>query len=168
MNKFQILDKDAKALTMAELDKEAAECWGKEVHPKHYANPFPDKVADERASFAERMKIERENAWNNNFNWFDIIGWNIANQGTYTYGWQNVVYTMVTQTLGECLVRLNKDEAIKLAEFVGDTEIHLESSWEKELYSIINYYKPFIDLINHWMAKGYMPVKVEVRQKNKS
>ena len=163
MNKFQILDKDAKALTMAELDKEAAEFWGKEVHPKHYANPFPDKVADERASFAERMKIERENAWNNNFNWFDIIGWNIANQGTYTYGWQNVVYTMVTQTLGECLVHLNKDEPIKLAEFVGDTEIHLESSWEEKLYATINYYKPFIDLINHWMAKGYMPVKVEVR-----
>ena len=163
MNKFEILNKEGKALTMGELDKEAAEFWGKEVHPKHYANPFPDKVADERASFAERMKIERENAWNNNFNWFDIIGWNIANQGTYTYGWQNVVYTMVTQTLGECLVRLNKDEPIKLAEFVGDTEIHLESSWEEKLYSTINYYKPFVDLINHWMAKGYMPVKVEVR-----
>ena len=163
MNAFKILDKNGKALTMGELDKEAAEFWGKEVHPKHYANPFPDKIADERASFAERMKIERENAWNNNFNWFDIIGWNIANQGNYTYGWQNVVYTMVTQSLGECLVRLNKDEPINLAAFVGDTEIHLESSWEEKLYSIINYYKPFIDLINHWMAKGYMPVKVEVR-----
>lgn len=163
MNKFQILDKDAKALTMAELDKEAAEFWGKEVHPKHYANPFPDKKASKDASYSEKVNIERENAWNNNFNWFDIIGWNIANQGTYTYGWQNVVHTMVTQTLGGCLVRLNKDEPIKLAEFVGDNEIHLESSWEEKLYSIINYYKPFIDLINHWMAKGYMPVKVEVR-----
>ena len=163
MNKFEILDKNAKALTMAELDKEAAEFWGKEVHPKHYANPFPEKKASEDAPLSEKILIERENAWNNNFNWFDIIGWNIANQGNYTYGWQNVVHTMVTQTLGECLVRLNKDEPIQLAEFVGDNEIHLESSWEKELYSIINYYKPFIDLINHWMAKGYMPVKVEVR-----
>lgn len=168
MNKFQILDKDAKALTMAELDKEAAEFWGKEVHPKHYANPFPDKKASEDAPLSEKMRIKYENAQNNGSNWFDIIGWNIANQGNYTYGWQNVVHTMVTQSLGECLVRLNKDKPIKLAEFVGDTEMHLESSWEKELYSIINYYKPFIDLINHWMAKGYMPVKVEIRQKNKS
>ena len=168
MNKFQILDKDAKALTMAELDKEAAEFWGKEVHPKHYANPFPDKKASEDAPLSEKMRIKYENAQNNGSNWFDIIGWNIANQGNYTYGWQNVVHTMVTQSLGECLVRLNKDKPIKLAEFVGDTETHLESSWEKELYSIINYYKPFIDLINHWMAKGYMPVKVEIRQKNKS
>ena len=163
MNKFQILDKDANALTMAELDKEAAEFWGKEIDPKHYANPFPKKVADENASLSEKMRVKYENAMNDTFNWFDVIGWNIANQGTYTYGWQNVVHTMVTQTLGECLVSLNKDEPIKLAEFVGDTEIHLESNWEKELYSIINYYKPFIDLINHWMAKGYMPVKVEVR-----
>ena len=153
---------------MAELDKEAAEFWGKEVHPKHYANPFPDKKASEDAPLSEKMRIKYENAQNNGSNWFDIIGWNIANQGNYTYGWQNVVHTMVTQSLGECLVRLNKDKPIKLAEFVGDTEMHLESSWEKELYSIINYYKPFIDLINHWMAKGYMPVKVEIRQKNKS
>lgn len=163
MNKFQILDKDANALTMGELDKEAAEFWGKEVHPKHYANPFPEKRASEDAPLSEKMRIKYENAMNNSSNWFDVIGWNIANQGTYTYGWHNVVHTMVTEKLGECLVSLRENEPIKLAEFVGDTEIHLESSWEEELYSIINYYKPFIDLINHWMAKGYMPVKVEVR-----
>lgn len=163
MNKFQILDKDANALTMAELDKEAAEFWGKEIDPKHYANPFPKKVADENASLSEKMRVKYENAMNDTFNWFDVIGWNIANQGNYTYGWQNVVHTMVTQSLGECLVRLNKDEPIKLAEFVGDTEMHLGSNWEEELYATLTYYKPFIDLINHWMAKGYMPVKVEVR-----
>ena len=168
MNKFQVLDKDAKALTMAELDKEAAEFWGKEIDPKHYANPFPEEKVSEDAPLSEKIRIKYENARNNACNQFDVIGWNIANQGNYTYGWQNVVHTMVTQTLGECLVRLDKDKPIKLAEFVGDDEIHLESSWEKELYSIINYYKPFIDLINHWMAKGYMPVKVEVRQNNKS
>lgn len=161
MNSFQILNKDGKALTMGELDKEAAEFWGKEVHPKHYANPFPDKVASEGASFAEKMRIEHENARNNTCSWFYVIGWNIANQGTYTYGWQNVVHTMVTENLGECLVSLRENEPIKIAEFVGDTEIHLESSWEEALYSTLNYYKPFIDLINHWMVKGYTPVMIE-------
>lgn len=161
MNKFQILNKDGKALTMAELDKEASKFWGKEVHPKHYANPFSDKVADEGASFAERMKIERENALYNSSNWFDIIGWNIANQGNYTSGWQNVVHTMVAESLGECLINLNKDEPIKLAEFVGDKEIHLGDNWEIELFHTLNYYKPFVDLINHWSAKGYTPVKIE-------
>ena len=163
MNKFQILDKDANALTMAELDTEAAEFWGKEVHPTLYANTFPDKKISKDTPYSEAVRIERENAMNNVSNWFDVIGWNIANQGTYTYGWHNVVHTMVTEKLGECLVSLRENEPIKIAEFVGDTEIHLESSWEEALYSTLNYYKPFIDLINHWMAKGYMPVKVEVR-----
>ena len=161
MNSFQILDKDCKALTMTELDKEAAEFWGKEVNPKYYANPFPIKKASEGASYSEVMHIERENAQNNGSNWFDIIGWNIANQGNYTHGWRNVVHTMVTQSLGECLINLNKDKPIELDKFVGDTEIHLEDSCEVKLYSTLNYYKPFIDLINHWMAKGYTPVKVE-------
>ena len=161
MNAFKILDKNGKALTMGKLDKEAAEFWGKEVHPKHYANPFPDKVADEGASFTERMKIENENALNNVSNWFDIIGWNVANQGNYTTGWQNVVHTMLAKNLGECLVRLNKDEPIELAEFVGDKEIHLGDSWEIKLFHALNYYKPFVDLINHWSAKGYVPVKIE-------
>ena len=161
MNAFQILDKDGKALTMAKLDKEAAEFWSKEVHPKHYANPFPDKVADEGASISEKIQIENKNALNNASNWFDVIGWNIANQNNYTTGWQNVVHTMVAENLGECLVSLNKDEPIKLAEFVGDKEIHLGDSWEIKLFHALNYYKPFVDLINHWSAKGYIPVKVE-------
>ena len=161
MNSFQILDKDGKALTMAELDKEAAEFWGKEVHPKHYANPFPEKVADKEASLSEKIQIESKNALNNASNWFDVIGWNISNQGNYTIGWQNVVHAMVVENLGECLVSLNKDEPIKLAEFVGDKEIHLADSWEIKLFHALNYYKPFVDLINHWMAKGYTPVKIE-------
>ena len=148
MNAFKILDKNGKALTMGELDKEAAEFWGKEVHPKHYANPFPDK------------KISKDTPYNVH-NWFDVIGLNIACQDDYTSGWQNVVHTMVVQSLGDCLVSLRRDKPIELAEFVGDTEIHLGNSWEEELYSTLNYYKPFVDLINHWMAKGYIPVKVE-------
>ena len=161
MNKFQILDKDGKALTMAELDKEAAEFWNKKVHPKYYANPFPDKVADEGASFSEKIRIESKNALNNASNWFDVIGWNIANQGKYTFSWQNVAHTMLAENLGECLINLYEGEQIKIAEFVGGEELHLADSWEIKLFHTLNYYKPFVDLINHWSAKGYIPVKVE-------
>ena len=161
MNAFKILDKNGKALTMGELDKEAAEFWGKEVHPKHYANPFPDKVADEGASLSEKIRIESENARNNASNWFDVIGWNIANQGKYTFSWRNVAHTMLAENLGECLINLYEDEQIKIAEFVGGKELHLADSWEIKLFHALNYYKPFVDLINHWSAKGYVPVKIE-------
>ena len=153
MNTFKILNAEGKALTMEELDKDAAAFWGKEVDPEHYANPFPK----EKGAYA--------NALNNAKNWYDIIGWNIANQGNYTTGWQNVAHTMVTETLGECLVSLHKDKPIKFAEFVGDNEIHLEESCETSLFYTLNFYRPFIDLINHWMAKGYTPVKIECKIK---
>lgn len=161
MNAFRILDKDGKALTMAELDKEAAEFWGKEVHPKHYANPFPDKVASEDAPLSEIIRIEHENARNNSSNWFDIIGWNIANQDKYTFSWRNVAYTMLAKNLGECLIDLYEGEQIKIAEFVGGKELHLEDSWEIKLFYALSYYKPFVDLINHWAAKGYTPIMIE-------
>ena len=154
MNAFKILNAEGHALTMAELDKEAAEFWGKEIDPKHYANPFPKEEGN-------NLSAMRANALNNSLNWYDIIGWNIAHQGNYTTGWRNVAHTMVTETLGECLVNLRKDEPIKLAEFVGDTELHLPDEIEIKICSTLNYFKPFIDLINHWMSKRYVPVKVE-------
>lgn len=154
MNAFKILNAEGQALTMSELDKEAAEFWGKEVDPKNYANPFPKK---EENSFSAMQA----NALNNAQNWFDIIGRAIANQENYTTGWQNVAHTLVVRHLGECLVNLRRDNPIKLAEFVGDGNIHLEESCEIKLFATLDYFKPFINLINHWMAKGYTPIKVE-------
>ena len=154
MNSFQILNANGQALTMKELDKEAAEFWGKEVDPKNYANPFPEVGGNSFAAI-------RTNALNNAQNWFDIIGRAIANQENYTTGWQNVAHTLVVRHLGECLVNLRRDSPIKLAEFVGDGNIHLEESCEIKLFATLDYFKPFINLINHWMSKGYIPVKVE-------
>ena len=139
---------------MKELDKEAAEFWGKEVDSKNYANPFPEVVENSFAAI-------RANALNNAQNWFDIIGKAIANQENYTTGWQNVAHTLVVRHLGECLINLRRDNPIKLAEFVGDGNIHLEESCEIKLFATLDYFKPFINLINYWMARGYTPIKVE-------
>ena len=154
MNSFKILNAEGQALTMSELDKEAAEFWGKEVDPKNYANPFPEVEGNSFAAI-------RANSLNNAQNWFDIIGRAIANQENYTTGWQNVAHTLVVRHLGECLVNLRRDNPIKLAEFVGDGDIHLEESCEIKLFATLDYFKPFINLINHWMDKGYTPIKVE-------
>ena len=68
---------------------------------------------------------------------------------------------MLAENLGECLINLYEDEQIIIAEFVGGRELHLADSWEIKLFNALNYYKPFVDLINHWSAKGYVPVKIE-------
>ena len=75
---------------MKELDKEAAEFWGKEVDSKNYANPFPEVEGDSFAAI-------QTNALNRSQNWFDIIGRAIATQENYTTGWQNVAHTLVVR-----------------------------------------------------------------------
>lgn len=163
MNSFRILNAEGKAITMGELDKEAAAFWNKEVHPKNYANPFPDVIVSEDASFEEKMQAEMANARNSSLNWYEIIGWNIANQGDYTSGWQNVVHTMMAESLGNCLLNINQGEPIEIAHFIkhDNNQLHLEDSYEARIYATLNYFKPFVDLINHWMSKGYTPEKIE-------
>lgn len=158
---FRILNKEGRALTMGQLDKEAAEFWGKKVDDNHYANPYPEIIVDENASFEERINAEMENARHSSINWYEVIGWNISEQGNYTSGWHNVVYTMMADSLGRCLLKNKKDGSTGLAEFVGDgNKIHLEDNVEEKIYATLKYFKPFVDLINHWHSKGYIPEKV--------
>lgn len=69
---FQIKNDKGIALSMNELDKEAAEFWGVPVHETNYAHPCNNSIG----------------------NWFDTIGFNIHRPGTYTSGWRNVIVTM--------------------------------------------------------------------------
>lgn len=163
MKKFQITDANNTPIAITKLDEEAAAFWNKEVHPKNYANPFPDVIVSKDASFKEKMQAEMANARNSSLNWYEIIGWNIANQGDYNSGWQNVVHTMMAESLGDCLLNINQGEPIKIAHFVehDNNQLHLEDSYEERIYATLNYFKPFVDLINHWMSKGYIPKKIE-------
>lgn len=62
MNSFQILNANGQALTMKELDKEAAEFWGKEVDSKYYANPFPE-VEEDSFSAIQTNALNRSQNW---------------------------------------------------------------------------------------------------------
>lgn len=73
MNSSRTLNAEGKAMTMGELDKEAAAFWNKEVHPN--TNPFPDVIVSEDVSFKEKMQTEMANARNSSLNWYEIIGW---------------------------------------------------------------------------------------------
>lgn len=157
MRKFQILNKEGVALTMSQLDSEAANFWGKEVHPKDYANPFP-MVLPKDDSIESHIEAETRNAYNTSSNWFDIIGWHIANQGNYTTGWNNVIDSMVTKSLGHAIL----NDQFELPEFIRvEDELHLPEQVEMQIYAVLNYFKPFVDLIKHWESKGYTPASIE-------
>lgn len=157
MKKFQILNQDGVALTMSQLDEEAAAFWGKEVHPKNYANPFP-VVQPKSDSLMDRIEAEQTNIRNSSLNWYDIVGYTIANQGNYTTGWNNVINSLISENLGRAII----GEQFELPEFIqiGD-ELHLPRRIEMRINAVLNYFKPFINLIKHWECKGYTPISIE-------
>ena len=65
---FEIHTKEGEAIPINMLDKEAAAFWGKEVHPKNYANPV--KIDPDMKSI-DRIRAEMSS------NWFDTIGYQI-------------------------------------------------------------------------------------------
>ena len=120
MNAFQILDKNNNPIPLSELDKQAAEFWNVKLDPKWYASPT------EMGS-----------------NWYDSIGWNIANQGHYTSGWKNIKISLITTAMEsaayQILMKSKEDESIK---------------------SIMDWYKPYYDLIDYWESLGYQPKQI--------
>lgn len=147
MNAFQILDKENDPISLTQLDKEAAEFWNKTVDPKWYANPSP----------------EGTDVFKQCSNWFDVIGYTIANKGNYTSGWHNVVNDLIAEALGQKFIDFENKDTVKVAEFEksGETTISLPNSVETSIYFCLEYYKPYIQLINHWMSKGYQPKQIK-------
>jgi hypothetical protein len=76
---FQIRDNNNKAISLKELDKEAAEFWKVPLDEKWYATPS-GAIQD--------------------LNWFDFIGFEIHKKSScYTHGWSNVKCGLVKNTL---------------------------------------------------------------------
>lgn len=160
MKKFQITDENNNPIAITKLDAEAAKFWNKPVDEKYYANPFEEKVAPEDASMKEKIQVEMHNAQLAQLNWFEIIGWNIANQGNYTSGWNNVIHTMMTESLGTAI--LGREYKVPNFEDTDNNgKLHLPVNIEEHIYSTLQYFKPFVELIRHWESKGYKPVSLD-------
>ena len=170
MSAFQILDKENNPISIKELDRQAADFWNKKVDSKYYANPSkiekfsnPDNLTGEELLRA-KMKFKSNQIISESLNWFDVIGWTIAHKGDYTTGWHNVVNDLISETLGQCFIDFKDKATIKVAEFErksGDTTLSLPGKTGIKLYHTLEYYKPYIQLINHWMSKGYKPRQIK-------
>jgi hypothetical protein len=132
MNAFQILDKENTPISINKLDQEASKFWGVASHPKYYAEPFPEIM--------------------HYGNWYDIIGWSIANQGNYTSGWNNVATTMFNSNLEGFVINHKNKEQVEI--------LNNETLYAK-LQAIIKFYEPYIALINHWQSLGYTPKQIK-------
>lgn len=138
---FQILNTNKEALSINQLDVEAANFWNKPVHPKQYANPF---IPTEGMSEMDRIKGEMVS------NWFDIIGYYIHHPFVeYSSGWANVKCSLYALHLCNMWSGIKPDR---------DRPIEHQKAYLE--YVATEHLKPYFDLINHWEDKGYIPIKV--------
>ena len=159
MNAFRILDKDGKAISLKELNKEAAIFWGKE--PDEYCSYPYKKTKFVNANNLEGEALQRairQHHWfeanQETINWDEKIGYAIANQGNYTSGWNNVAYTMYNIHFGG--FPINTDNKEKVTLFTPE-------QIEIEIQAVLQLLKPFLELIQHWQEKGYQPEQVKLR-----
>jgi hypothetical protein len=165
---FEIHDKDNKAIPIKDLDAEAAALWGKEVDPKWYADPTPLFTNDENLQGEDLRKARWDHEIRKTGNWFDVIGHAIHSQGFAMGGWANVVHTMMSSSWPSAFIDTSegyKDRPVKLKMSIQESGdiylLHLGDDLKMSLIGSVLYLTPYIDLINHWQSKGYVPVKVQ-------
>lgn len=122
MNQFQIHTDAGIPVSIEHLDEMACELWGVPIHPKNYASPM---IKPEGATHSELARFYASQE-----NWFDKIGWRIA-QGNTT--WQGLKDEILEPFTREGLL----DEAMAHPGIGG-----------------------FIRLIDLWQSKGYLPVQL--------
>lgn len=139
---FQIKNAEGEALTMGALDKEAADFWGVEVHPKYYASP------------------------NQGLNWFDTIGYAITDSDNYrtsytNFGdpykeiaWVEVANRMTLCNVSDLLVKGKRVDGKYKMQVVTPEEVVKTAKLLSEMF------KPFFDLMKYWEDKGYTPHRV--------
>lgn len=134
---FQIQTEAKVPIAINDLDREAAEFWGNEVHPKQYATP--EKITEDM-DWRRKLMAEMRG------NWFDIIGYAINSPlSRYTNGWGNVKCTLWTI------------QAQGWYDLIGTDEIE---GLQARIKSVKAYLKPYFDLIDHWASKGYIPAQI--------
>lgn len=77
-------------------------------------------------------------------NWFDSIGFAISQQGNFTSGWNNVKITMLRDSLD-----------------FGVFDILMNKKSDVSIKAIVENYKDYFDLIDHWESIGYQPKQIK-------
>lgn len=135
---FQIHDKDGNAVDINILDKEACDLWGTEIDNKHkgkYASPsdIPEVKAQYFAPEYKGRYSGELSYWIERQNWFDWIGWKIAQGNT---SWE---------ALKEEVLEPYRKHGEEMMEYIKT---------EPRIWG-------FIELIALWESKGYIPVSMD-------
>lgn len=134
MNQFQIHDSNGKAIAINVLDEEACKLWGTEVHKKNYASPY-DKPEIKNIYFQDvqgQRMLNEFTFWSQRQDWFNSIAWKIAQGNTTWKGLRDDTLSIYLQN------------DIPMDEIKAEPKV-----WG------------FIELIDMWESKGYIPVSMD-------
>ena len=135
MNSFQILDANSNPIPMNIIDKEICAIWNKDVDPRSYANPAVQREGEKYTHFVLRSM---------GTNWFDVIGWSIANQSNYTSGWHNVALKIL-EDANQALV----DEKLNAVVATQTLEAMIEAC------------TPYLVVMRKFAALGWIPKQIK-------
>lgn len=134
MNQFQIHDSNGKAIAINDLDAEACTLWGTQIDKKSYASPY-DKPEIKNIYFQDvqgQRMLNEFTFWSQRQDWFNSMAWKIA-QGNTTW-----------KGLREAHLAIYVQHEIAIEELQIDARV-----WG------------FIELIEMWESKGYIPVSMD-------
>lgn len=160
---FQILNSEGQAISLEYLDLEARKFWHKdtqnwvyEKHPRSYT--VPEKVTEDMRSTDEAMVLTSGN-------WFDVIGYNIHSN---RYG-DPATWDTVRMEIADVHIKpieiLSYFEGLEHAKTDADFEKFETSAKMRELLISLGgsylFTKPYLDLIDYWEDKGYIPKAIK-------
>jgi hypothetical protein len=157
MNAFQIHDANGNAINIKDLDTEAAAFWGKEVEERAYAYPQIRKEGEGSFAYASRKG-----------NWFDIIGRQISRldePGWYSE-WKEVIRRLIDRMETDFIIDSessdgSKSYRIEYGTINAEENVTFSNDILIGLYARLSFAKPYIELVQHWEAKGYKPVALK-------
>lgn len=134
------------------LNEQAAAFWCSNIVDGKYVSPF--KLEDNLEP-VEAKKIAKN--LEENWNWHAVLSRVYVGWDNDKISWLDLIQRMLAFDLGMCLIDISSpEEGFKLADFVeANGESHLNDDTERALLYLIEYYKPYVSLINYWMSLGY-------------
>lgn len=131
MKTFAIIDKSSYPVNLQELDKEVCHFWNVPFNSKQYAVPNESEQVI-------------------GCNWVSIIGNAISNSDMYAHGWAGVVEYLAARPLGRCFIDNNHP-----------LQLYLDARTLDKVKKLMQFYKPYIELIHHFANMGLQPKQIE-------
>jgi len=151
---FQIANRVGEVIPIGLLDQEAAKFWNKEHNEDEYVNPSPI-VRNNSKDITDIVYA----VLNEQLDWYIVIGWSIAiSRKSVENPWKTVLRQMIQPVLAECFLQHNIETIGMHKVTKARSRYSIPDELGKHIIDLQNYYQPYINLINYWKDKGYVPV----------